>query len=351
MLLQGIFFSKTCCDSLYYEATFKYEANANTYRDTPGVNTVSTCAWLFFSNSRCFVCRFWIFSIHLRLTMLCVFCSLQCMMIMWNFHPPQMNGKHSQGSSLNTEFLCLGAWDGFHVYVSWKIKFYVSSKSRYAMWSLRFVGYNISFLYAAVGAPVSTHDARILKSTCLCQSILNGENFPEKAMTLEGSGNIPLATIGDKVFTRHPWLWKGYNENTSDYQKSYFNKKLCNERLARENAFGMLKDCLRILHKKPEWCLHNLKYVIMSCIMFHYLCIKHNDPCELRWSLEVKELWVLWLKEQLVQKTRMNLTWYALKSQIGCWTYRNVTQISTFIGFILHKFSQVLWIMKKRRCC
>ena len=42
----------------------------------------------------------------------------------------------------------------------------------YTMSSLGLVGYNKAFLYAAVRAPGSTHDARLLKSTCLYQSIL-----------------------------------------------------------------------------------------------------------------------------------------------------------------------------------
>ena len=36
--------------------------------------------------------------------------------------------------------------------------------------------------------------------------------------------------------------------------------------------------------------MYNLKYVIMSCIMLHNLCISVNDPCKPRWCLEVKEL-------------------------------------------------------------
>ena len=46
------------------------------------------------------------------------------------------------------------------------------------MSSLELVGYNKSFLYAAVRAPGRTHDARMLRSTRLYQSILNGELFP-----------------------------------------------------------------------------------------------------------------------------------------------------------------------------
>ena len=76
------------------------------------------------------------------------------------------------------------------------------------MSSLGHFSYNKSFLYATVGAPGSTHDVRMLKNTRLYRSILS-KNFSEKAMTLQGSGNIPLVTIGGSVFPRHPWLLKG----------------------------------------------------------------------------------------------------------------------------------------------
>ena len=37
----------------------------------------------------------------------------------------------------NYEFLCVGAWDGFHVYVSSKLKSFYSFKKRYSMSKLR----------------------------------------------------------------------------------------------------------------------------------------------------------------------------------------------------------------------
>ena len=41
---------------------------------------------------------------------------------------------------------------------------------------------------------------------------------------------------------------------------------------------------------------YNLKYVVMSCIMLHNLCIELNDPCEPRWKLDVEELQLVDMK-------------------------------------------------------
>ena len=190
----------------------------------------------------------------------------------------------------NYEFPCVGAWDGFHVYISSKLKHFYSFKKRYTMSSLGLVGYNKSFLYAAVGAPGSTHDARMLKSTRLYKSIISGGVVPDRTINLENSGAIPLVTVGDSAFPRHPWLIKAYNKETEDPQQKYFNKKLRSARVVTENAYGMLKGRWRILYKKTECRMFNLKYIIMAAIMLHNLCISRNDPCEPRWRLEVKEL-------------------------------------------------------------
>ena len=190
----------------------------------------------------------------------------------------------------NYEFPCVGAWDGFHVYVNTKLKSFYSFKKRYSMSNMGLVGYNKRFLYSAVGAPGSSHDARMLKSTRLYQEILNGGVIPNCMMQLDGFGEVPLVTIGDSAFPRHPWLLKGYNEETKDPKQRWFNKKFCSARVVTENCYGMLKGRFRILYKKTECKMFNLKYIIMACIMLHNLCISVNDPCEPRWRLKVGQL-------------------------------------------------------------
>ena len=77
----------------------------------------------------------------------------------------------------NYEFPCVGAWDGFHVYVCSKLKSYLSFKRRYTVSNLALVGYNKRILYAAVGAPGGTQDARMLKNTQLYQKILEATPY------------------------------------------------------------------------------------------------------------------------------------------------------------------------------
>ena len=51
------------------------------------------------------------------------------------------------------EFPCAIACDGFHMYVSSKLKSCFSFKKRYSMSNLGLVSYNKKFLYCTVGAP------------------------------------------------------------------------------------------------------------------------------------------------------------------------------------------------------
>ena len=138
--------------------------------------------------------------------------------------------------------------------------------------------------------PGSTYDTRMLKNTQLYQKILESNAIPKLNICLEGAGTVSMVTIGDSARPRHSWLLKSYKENTGDPQQKYFNKKLCFARMVTENAYGMLKGRWRILYKQTEYRMYSLKFVIMSCIMLHNLCISVNDPCEPRWCLEVEEL-------------------------------------------------------------
>ena len=79
----------------------------------------------------------------------------------------------------NYEFPCVGAWDGFHVYINSQLKNHFSFKERYSMTNLGLIGYNKRFLYAAVGAPGSTHDARLLKDSSIYSDIINGNVIPD----------------------------------------------------------------------------------------------------------------------------------------------------------------------------
>ena len=190
----------------------------------------------------------------------------------------------------NYGFPCVGAWVGFHVHVNSQLKSNFSFKKKYTVNNLALTSYNKRFLYAAVGAPGSTHDARMLKESSFFDEILSGRALPDRKINLGDYGDIPLVTIGDSAFPRFSWLLKCYNENTRDPKQRYYNKSLCSARVVSEHTYGMLKGRWRFLYKKTEAQPANLRYIIMACIALHNLCIAENDPCQPRWQLEVEQL-------------------------------------------------------------
>ena len=132
----------------------------------------------------------------------------------------------------NYGFPCVGACDGFHVHVNSQLKCNYSFKKMYTVDNLALTSYNKRFLYAAVGAPGRTHDARMLKESSFLDEVLSGKTLPDdRKLTLCDEGDIPLVTIGDSPFLRISWLVKCSNENTRDHQQRYFNKVLCSARV------------------------------------------------------------------------------------------------------------------------
>ena len=144
------------------------------------------------------------------------------------------------GFTENYQFPCVEAWDGSHVYVSSQLKSYFSFKKRYSISNMGLVTHNKRFLYAAVGAPGSTHDARLLRHTSLFKDIVSGDVIPDQQLELGDFGTIPLVTVGDSGFPKFAWLLKAYDDRTNDPQQRFFNKCLRSARVVCENAYGML---------------------------------------------------------------------------------------------------------------
>ena len=202
----------------------------------------------------------------------------------------------------NYKFPCFGAWDGFHVYVSSKLKPYFSFKRRCRMSNLGLVSYNKKFLYCAVGAPGSTCDARMLRNSTVYQIIVTGHAIPDRVIDLGEHGKIPLVTVGDTAFQKHALLIKVLRKYTSDKREKYFYKKL---------SCRVLKCIWHVkitfpLYKKTECRLFSLKYIVMARVMLHNLCIDVNDFCLSRWCLHVKNINLI--IEQVEKREDTNLS-------------------------------------------
>ena len=81
-----------------------------------------------------------------------------------------------------------------------------------------------------------------------------------------------------------------------------------------------VKRRFRILYKKTECRLFNLKYIVMASVMLHNLCIDVNDPCLPRWRLHVKNISLI--IEQVEKREDIDLS-DANRSKIENWLLNN----------------------------
>lgn len=112
-------------------------------------------------------------------------------------------GQELENFLANWEFPCVGARDGFHIYVSTKLKNFYSYKKRYSVTNMGIIGYNKRFMWAAVGAPGSTHDSNRLRSCGIYSDIESGHVLPNRYLNLHPYGEIPFTTVGDSAFPNH----------------------------------------------------------------------------------------------------------------------------------------------------
>ena len=102
------------------------------------------------------------------------------------------------------------------------MKNYFSFKKRYSISNTGFVGFNKCFVYAAVAAPGSTLDAKLLGHTSSFKDILNGDAIPDKHIDLGDFETFPLFTVGDNAFPKFASLLKVYDNKTKDPQQRFF---------------------------------------------------------------------------------------------------------------------------------
>ena len=112
---------------------------------------------------------------------------------------------------------------------------------------------------------------RLLKSASRYNEIIGGSVIPDRKFGRGNFGKIPLVTISDTAFLRFLWLLKSNNEKTTDKQQKYFNKNFFGARVITENAYGMLKGRWRILLKRTEFRLFNLRYITTECLQYVHM--------------------------------------------------------------------------------
>ena len=104
--------------------------------------------------------------------------------------------RRTLGFLENWAFPCVGAWDGFHVYINCHLKNFFSFKKRYSVTNMGFIASNKRFLWAGVGVPGSVYDSTLLQASDIFNSIESGLCLPNQILNIPEYGEIPFITIG-----------------------------------------------------------------------------------------------------------------------------------------------------------
>ncbi|XP_048512567.1 protein ALP1-like isoform X2 [Athalia rosae] len=133
-------------------------------------------------------------------------------------------------------------------------------------------------LYANVGAPGRCTDASIFRRSRLFTQFSGAQNEQPQLKT-------NLHIISDAAFPLLPWIMKPF-PITIDMAlaQRIFNYRLSSARMTVENSFGRLKGPWRIILKRADLTLDNMKKVVKTCLILHNLCEKAGDIFYPKWT-------------------------------------------------------------------
>lgn len=170
----------------------------------------------------------------------------------------------------------IGALDGTHVPILAPPEHaadYFNYKHYHSMVILAMVDAKYQFIYANVGRPGGVNDATIFNSSQL------------KTLTDDEEAMGDMFILGDGAFPLKKTLMKPYLITADMPEKQVnFNARLSRARVVVEDAFGRLKGRWRILLKRADYNVNNLREILMSCIILHNLCERQGDRYFKSWD-------------------------------------------------------------------
>lgn len=121
------------------------------------------------------------------------------------------------------------------------------------------------FIDVLIGFPGSVHDARVLRE---------GPFFADASDKCSGG-----YLLGDSAYPLMPWLMTPYKncERRFPGWKKRYNKHLSQQRVAIENAFGLLKQRFRRLYFVDATSIKQCCLIVIAACVLHNLCNEERD--------------------------------------------------------------------------
>ncbi len=182
---------------------------------------------------------------------------------------------------------CWSAVDGCHIPIKCPAgglessKEYQNFKNFYSVILMAMVDYKYRFIWGSCGFPGNTHDSIIFQSTDIWTSIMENEAILKTGKEVEGV-HIPALIFADAAFQGK---MKPYGNAVLTAKQRYFNYRLSRARMVTEGAYGQLKGCWRILHRKCESSAKEVKIITLACVILHNICLSQNDQLPRYWDI------------------------------------------------------------------
>ncbi|CAF1537989.1 unnamed protein product [Rotaria magnacalcarata] len=182
--------------------------------------------------------------------------------------------------------LCVGALDGSHIAI--KPPFgqeidYFNYKKHHSAILLATVNSDLLFTYVNVGAPSRCNDSLVYNNSTLASLIQHP--MYQNHFLIVNNVNVQSHLIADSAFCLNSTLLKPYVDKPNMPKcQSLFNYRLSRARCLVERAFGSLKNCFKLLHRKIEYSLDNTINIIKAATVLHNICITRGDKVDIDWD-------------------------------------------------------------------
>ncbi|CAL4093492.1 unnamed protein product, partial [Meganyctiphanes norvegica] len=168
---------------------------------------------------------------------------------------------------------CLGAIDGKHIRL---IKpygtgsEYFNYKKYFSMVLLAVCDSNYRFTFVDIGSYGKSCDSAIYKHSVLFEK-LNAKtlNIPDSRPISTGGEPLPFAFVGDEAFGLSANMLRPYGGKFLTKDKKIFNYRLSRARGCIEQAFGILTNKWRILHRALNVNVDNADAITRACVILH----------------------------------------------------------------------------------
>lgn len=105
-----------------------------------------------------------------------------------------------------------------------------------------------------------------------------------------GKTTVYPLILGDSAFPLQSWLMKPYTNAVLSKEQRNFNYRLSRARMVTEGAYGQMKGRWRVLLRKSESEVDQVKTTALACIVLHNICIDKGETLSKKLDLTLDPL-------------------------------------------------------------